>query len=298
MNSAHPRSSEIAGKTFLIGEYAVLAGNSALVAAVGPRFRAQVDEAAPEFVPESPAGRLQSFALAAGLSPVRLRFEDPHGGSGGFGASTAQFALLYLEYAKQAGWSTRTTDVWRLYRELTAQAEVPPSGADLVAQWQGGVVLWEPREPRATEVWPLINWQSVLVFSASGIPGRKTPTHQHLGSLRALPDVSSLVPHLNKALNAVRDGRFDEFGDCVSAYASALAELGLEHPDARADREALGRMPGVLGVKGTGALLSDGVIVVMDPSSAHRDTLIERAESRGLKLISAGLTKEWGIACP
>ena len=50
----------IPGKTFLVGEYAVLLGGAALGLATKPYFElteTEADEAADEFHPDSPAGR-------------------------------------------------------------------------------------------------------------------------------------------------------------------------------------------------------------------------------------------------
>jgi hypothetical protein len=86
------------------------------------------------------------------------------------------------------------------------------------------------------------------------------------------------------------------FGGAVTRAALALAEAGLESPEARADREALCRLPGVWGVKGCGALLSDSVLVVVEPGrNSERAQLIEAAQHRGLRLVADGLSLEPGI---
>src|SRR5688500_3763546 len=54
------------GKVFLLGEYSVLAGGDALVLAVGPRFKLALGEGF-DPAPQSPAGRLLSYAIARGM---------------------------------------------------------------------------------------------------------------------------------------------------------------------------------------------------------------------------------------
>ena len=83
----------------------------------------------------------------------------------------------------------------------------------------------------------------------------------------------------------------------MTAYADTLQGAGLEVEAAFRDRKALRLLPGVLGVKGAGALLSDAVIVMMEPQSAHRSNVIAAAQKRGLRLIADGLSLEEGIAC-
>lgn len=308
---------EAPSKVFLLGEYAVLAGSPALVAAVGPRFKLKVSayneeedssrESSP-FHRESPAGRLLKFAESQGLPALTMEWIDPHFGAGGFGASTAQFALLYLAYAQRANWSRRWQDVWKLYRELSSGESILPSGADLVAQWQGGVSFFDSDDSFLRDVWPLFNSASFLVFSATQIEGRKVPTHEHLKSfagdegLRRLQEVSNqLQKPLISGISAVQEGGLAALGKALSEYAEVLSASGLEVESCRADRFALKALPGVLGVKGAGALQSDARVVLMDPSSAHaaqeKSDLIHAAAKRGLKLVADGLECQMGVMC-
>src|SRR4051812_12557045 len=99
------------GKVFVLGEYAVLDGRPAVVASVGPRFSMDVREGTAPFHPhpQSPVARLMDWADRAGAydsSEMKLDFQDPFHGAGGFGASTAQFALAYRVLAAGAGWDT------------------------------------------------------------------------------------------------------------------------------------------------------------------------------------------------
>ena len=94
------------GKVFLLGEYAVLDGSEAILAAIGPRFELlEVDDSDSEtFAGESPMGLLCRFARRLGANEFSWKFSDPHAGAGGFGASTAQFILAYRSLARQVGW--------------------------------------------------------------------------------------------------------------------------------------------------------------------------------------------------
>src|SRR4051794_11791453 len=95
----------IAGKVFILGEYAVLGGLPALVGTVSPRFKMFLSQTQDFIHPDSPLGRLQSWAKKMGLPDLGFRFEDPFEGRGGFGASTAQFAMAYLAYAQRSSGS-------------------------------------------------------------------------------------------------------------------------------------------------------------------------------------------------
>lgn len=295
----------IPGKVFLLGEYAVLAGGSAILAAVGPRFHLRTgeigDTAASTFHPQSPAGRL--LGVARRLRTRGFEFVDPHLGQGGFGASTAQFALLYGAFAEEAGWDLSAQAVRRVYRELLMDESVPPSGADLIAQLCGGVIQFNVARESIQQLSECVDWGQLLIFSAVSQSGRKVPTHEHLaglGSLRAnfVTDLSVLVERAEQAL--VR-GDSAAFGMTLTEYAEALSSEGLELEASRADRLALSSLSGVLGAKGTGALLADAMIVWLKPEIAKgseaRVRVLQAAQARGLKLVADGLAPEAGWLC-
>src|SRR4051812_47804624 len=100
------------GKVFILGEYAVLEGRPAVIASVGPRFRMKLDREGargPAPHPQSPVSRLMDWAGRAGIPGIQdledlsLDFEDPFDGAGGFGSSTAQFALAYRVLSELSG---------------------------------------------------------------------------------------------------------------------------------------------------------------------------------------------------
>lgn len=299
------------GKIFLLGEYAVLAegaGLPAVVAAIGPRFTVVAERAmGPEssgFHPKSPAGRLLDWASSMRADELSLRFEDPFEGAGGFGASTAQFALAYRTVSEVERWDRSWERVWRLYRELTSGSSgaVAPSGADLVAQWRGGIVLFTPgtpEGPRCEEL--LFDAESILVFSAAAQPGRKVATHEHLAALSSGERLSALAeslrPSLEAGISAMRRGDLKSLGNAFTEYGNALAAAGLEIPATAEDRVALAAVPGVLGTKGAGALQADAVLVVVDPMNPQaRQAVIDLATRRGLELVCDGIEREPGVS--
>lgn len=295
------------GKVFILGEYAVLGGLPGLVATVPPRFFLnQTQGESQEFHPESPIARLQNWASKKGLPELSFQFEDPLGGAGGFGASTAQFAMAYLAYSQffDDDQSGRWTSAWKLYREVMASEVMTPSGADLVSQWQGGVVFFDPSDLHCLDVWPLFDWSRLIVFSATGQVGRKVPTHSHLRGLveKGFPQgMPQLLKDLERALisgiSAVRENDVFELGKSLDDYAEALQRAGLECTATFEDRLFLRDLPGVCGVKGAGAEQADAVLVLLEPNASNRDLIIKAAEARGLRLVSDGLTCEMGVTC-
>lgn len=299
----------VPGKVFLLGEYAVLSGHPAVLATLGPRFRLTLardgetgspGQTAPgqpaEYHPRSPAGRLLEVARARGVAVTErcLRFEDSFRGEGGFGASTAQFALLYGALARETGWEPSALSALRVYRELMADERLPPSGADLVAQWSGGVVRFDPARGEISQRFGALDWRDLLVFSAAGQPGRKVPTHEHLATLALAPGLAGelsgqLARVIDRGDRALQRQDAVAFGQAMSDYARCLCDARLELDAARADREALCALPGVLGAKGAGALLADAVVVLLEPRSSRRASVIDAARARGLRLVADGL---------
>jgi mevalonate kinase len=293
------------GKVFLLGEYAALSGSPSVVATVSPRFEMlsvgdDFSRAASPWAPQSPIGRLLDWAEQRKFLRPSLTFSDPHEGMGGFGASTAQFALGYLAVQRAVGRAQNWAEIWGLYRDLHSGLSLPPSGADLVAQWQGGVALFEPEDKRCEDVFLSLDWSKFLVFSAASQPGRKVTTHTHLEKLdmKNIP-LAMLNDVIDGALEAIHDPSLIRFASAMSSYAKILQSAGLEDPRATADREALSDLPGVLAAKGSGAMLADAIVVVMDPQAraSQRAEVAVAAGARGLSLVSDGISHQSGVLC-
>lgn len=292
----------IPGKVFLLGEYAVLEGKDAVVAAVPPRFGLGAGRAAP--IARSPAGRL----LSSVGETLAHRLSDPHLGSGGFGASTGEFALHYRslvsESSRARGWSLSAEAVWSKYRELHADEALLPSGADVFVQWSGGVVLFRPEHVSASERLIPRSRVEFLVLSAARQPGRKVVTHEHLRDLALNPGslavaASVLEEPCARGVQAIRAGDGAALGRAFTEHAEALRALGFEAQETTQDREAFQGQPGVLGIKGSGALQADALILTLDPaiSEADRENILAIAKTRGLEKVFAGWPEEEGLRC-
>ena len=298
----------IPGKAFILGEYAVLASGQGLIATLAPRFELARTASGADGGPGKDTG--QSLAELSSSSPARLlidrdlpgpavrgdlleaRFRDPHRGSGGFGGSTAEFALTY---AVIHGADAPVAKVWSAYREIQPQA----SGADLAAQWSGGVVIADPLSASVERIERRHLFNGFFVFSAAHQQGRKVKTHEHLAALRGA-SLDRLIGSsaLSEGLQAARCGNFESFARSVNEYARLLGEMGLEHPRTAEDRAALRDVPGICAVKGTGAMQADAVIVFGDPELRSEDLFraIEPvASSRDLRLVARGWSEERGI---
>ena len=298
----------------------MLTGLPALVATVEPRFQMKVSEAEswssslacwPE---QAPIARLMRWAQLQGCAPLAFEFVDPLLGAGGLGASTAQFAMAYHAIthrlpeegagAFQSSAPRRWSEVLRVYRELMRDEPIVPSGADLVAQWQGGVSFFDPSQGFVQDVWALLGTLPFLIFSTTTQASRKVPTHEHLRELAdrgilssGSPLMQSLRNHLMQAMNALEERDYRTFAQAFSNYGNTLGQYDLETQATREDKKVLSHLPHVLAVKGAGALQSDVILVLMEPGAPHHDQVIETAQARGLKLIADGLTCQMGVTC-
>ena len=299
----------IPGKIFLLGEYAVLGGSPAWVAALGPRFSLRAEKAEEwefPFSSQSPAGRLlQAWKEQGEIGPFRFAFRDAHGGAGGFGGSTAEFALAYVaeklisREAQTGSFDAIALPTWKKYREVTGRDPgIAPSGADLLVQLLGGVQRVRVDRTGEAHVSPIhdqLPLERFVILSAAGVPGRKVTTHAHLASFEGGTqfhrDLEQIVADAEMALHA---GDVIALGASLTRYAEVLGELGLEAPAAREERERFTRLPGVLGYKGCGALLSDAAVALVSDDVAASG-LIQAASARGLRLVTQGLKVEPGV---
>jgi pantoate kinase len=287
----------VPSKVFIIGEYAVLDGVPALVATFAPRFGLGPRDASliqkEVFHPDSPAGRLMKQNRWEGI----WEFTDPYLGAGGFGGSTAEFLLAYAITKMKSDLTIQPEDAWEAwtrYREFAPLA----SGADLVAQWIGGTVVVDLKRQSAQTIDVDQIGQSILIFSAAHQEDRKVKTHEHLNSNHASFKVSSYIQLLvERAIDAFTRQHNQQLASAINQFGDSLRELGLEIQATTEDREAFMKVPGVIAVKGTGALQADGLVVMMDPAFLSKKAeVIQFAEARNLRCIARDLTNtEQGI---
>ena len=303
-------------KIFVAGEYLALEGLPSIVLALPPRFRlrrARAGEAAMQWPAASPAGLLRQDLSVGPSEAEAFVFEDPFGGSGGFGASSAQFALEWNASLPPLAKGEESFECWRRYRALLSESVAAetriPSGADLIAQLRGGLGMFsvDPvRGPAYEDLSLALDSFHFVVFSAARKSGRKVATHEHLGGLGGDPRLrrgSALFESLSGCVSGIRDallsGNGVELGNLLIEYAERLGSAGLENSESRSERERLSAIPGVLGAKGAGALLSDALLALVDTRDAAATSDILRnltgeAESLGLSLVCDHVRREAG----
>ncbi|MCC6137815.1 MAG: hypothetical protein IT287_04235 [Bdellovibrionaceae bacterium] len=254
---------KIPSKTFLLGEYLALAGGPALLMAHGPYFECEFAESQQDipFHPDSPAGIWVDIHEEI-YQKTKITFKDPHGGSGGFGASTAQFIATYLYVLAQQkmlrpGVTLNDLQKWAVledYRNLFEDEEIPPSGYDVLAQLQGGLSAISATEHNiSSQAWPFDDVEILLYKTKT-----KINTHDHLKKVK-LDDtiIEKLEVPAEKCAEAFINKNSEDFFAGLKEFSDALEVAQLIAAPTRELIKTWTAQPEVLCARGCGALGAD-----------------------------------------
>ncbi len=285
----------VAGKTFLAGEYLALTGGPALVLATRPCFRLKVRPARMArnpFHAQSPAGLFWQ-SQAEFFSNYELNFEDPYQ-VGGFGASSAQFALLhafwqlkeeaFVESERFFDWHKMLID----YRSLPTQGQVP-SGADIVGAVTGGLAWFDRSNGKLQAFsWP---FQEIEFFVAH--TGKKLATHEHLKELGSFPTegFAKAMQEIHQGLSQVQ---FSAFLNGLKAYRAQLEEQGKVATHTLEILRQFDSHPEILFIKGCGAMGSDVVLALCLKQDAFK--VRELLDKANLKVMADSSQMASGLA--
>lgn len=287
-------------KTFLVGEYAVLAHGPALVLNTRPRFELRVTPGSGQIsgLPAgSPAGRWIEERRPL-LAQLDVEFRDPHAGAGGLGASGAQFLLVHtlttwLQQAFAA--AIGGPDIKAVWNDLQVLSNGQGSGADVLAQTAGRVAHVQIdttlAEPRAWP-YPEIGWSIVRTH-------QKIATHEHLQRLDR-EALSLLVAPATKTVNAFGAAGAEVFLGHLRTFTERLRESGLQAAHALSLTKMLEAEPWCLLAKGCGALGADTVLMFYP--TADREKVNAFGKRNHLSVIASdreltgGLEMEWTCA--
>ncbi len=289
MNKIPDRSISFPGKTFLIGEYAVLEEAPAILVNTKPRFTfsfrdKQRDKTfsgpdtkrdhlsvkkntAQVCHPSSPAGQWLMLHPKV-MSFYDIHSKDPYCGKGGFGFSSAQFGFVYLLSQMIEGYTPSKENLlpmWKKYRSLKFDG-LTPSGADLVSQWVGGVCLFSPDPFSVRSVhWPFKELDFFLIHT-----GGKLDTWKHLSTMskRRFSRLSGLA---EKAVIYMDHSDKEGFISTVDEYALCLEKEGLVGEKTLRFLKRMRRIKCVITAKGCGAMGSEVVVLFFD--SKNKETV-------------------------
>lgn len=274
------------GKLFLFGEYACLAGGPAILQSIEPRFHLSIEQCdlgtkkLPNFHPASPAGVLLmlnmrhldgwSFEWKVELCSMK---KQPLG----VGTSSAEFLLTYLalELIKGNNKKPNPIEILEEYWKLVGLSQgLRPSGVDILSQFFGGLLYIENKNRvlDCNQIEEGIHFQDAKLLVVE--TGKKVKTHDHLRSLaeKGFPnDFTKMILELNEitklAVLSIKKQDAKIFAELMNAYQNILYGYGITESGFQNIIETLRAIPGVLGVKGSGAQGGDNILILVDPKS-------------------------------
>jgi mevalonate kinase len=272
----------IPGKTFLIGEYAALANQSAILLTTSPHFELKLtnNPGLNGIHPDSPAGIW--WRQCEALSNFGVDWQDPYQGVGGMGASSAQFIAVYQASLTITGQSLDPEQLLADYRRITqAKIGISPSGYDVLAQLQQGCVYIN-RENQAYDAypWPFQDLGYILVHTQ-----HKLATHHHLQTLPTLNAIEDLVALVESAHSACTQQDSQRFIAAINAYHLALCQRSWVAPHTLALIAQLQKLPGILAAKGCGALGADVILILVAESQYYQQR--QQLLDKGWQLLHA-----------
>ena len=263
----------VPSKTFLLGEYVALKGGPTLILTTEPNFQLIATHNPDQRIEnnqmhaESPAGKLRARD-ASFFQNYNLQFTDPYRTLGGFGASSAQFVMLYALKCLICESQINDAEMLKDYETLAWNGEgLAPSGADLIAQKHGGLCFFHKSIGKVqTYAWPFPELEYGLIHT-----GHKLATHSHLQQLTNLRthDLEKIVI---AGWESLQEHNSSCFIAAINHYASALQAQALVAKSTQEILKKLTAHPKILAAKGCGALGADVVLFLY--ASEQRDRLI------------------------
>ena len=306
----------VPAKTFLTGEYIALSGGPSLVVSTKQRFKLEVRkrrEITQEFLtdiseedsadianikvngihPESPAG-LYIKKHEELFSTLTVKFIDPFEGSGGFGASSAQFVLVYMvvnglfKTLSKIDDKINIQNLWDEYRELSVVGDhsddIKPSGADVVSHVFGGISAFEWDNEKIVSIeklfWPFED-TSFCLFKTN----TKIKTHEHLNELgEENINFEALKPIAIKTIDSLKEENALNFVLSIQEFYDELNSKNLVAEKTKEYISDFMKIESVLAIKGCGALGADVLMVLCEKE--HKDKVKSLGSISGLKFIA------------
>lgn len=283
----------VPSKTFLLGEYAVLKGCEGIILTTKPRFKLSAAKNAHLLIDgihsASPAGKLISKYMDF-FGPYHIQFHDPHHQLGGFGASSAQFLMVY---ALMCYMQEKPVDHANLLTEYLVCSDLnqalPPSGADVIAQLYGEITVYKREQKKVqTYAWPFAGLEYALIHT-----GNKINTHEHLQMLQDF-DMATMQAIVEKSLQALANGSSTLFVEAIQLYAQEMKKQGFVAKQTAALLDKMAANPAILAAKGCGGLAADVVLVLY--KKMNQAAVVTWLRNEGYHVITHGQEAAQGLS--
>ncbi len=257
------KSFSVPSKTFILGEYAVLLGKPCVFVNTQPRFQMVIKEGSGQFKNMDERACLWIKKKASHFKNFDFEFQNDCF-SGGLGASSAQFLILHQWMKK-----TKAQELLEDYKTQTTQdhrSKFSPSGADLMAQFSGGLGVYRPK-PFSLETlgWPFKEYSFMILRTSY-----KINTYEHLQNLKVLSSCFSnnLSVLIEKSIEGFKKEDIFLFCESLKQFYKNLLLEGLVCEMTEALIEEFQRSCLFLASKGCGALGADTVFCVFRKEKA------------------------------
>ena len=262
----------VPGKTFIVGEYLALLGESAIIACTSPNFELHVTPSGNcttsglEFHKESPTGKFvadnQDF-----FQRWDLKFVDPYEGAGGLGGSTAEFLASYIfknHFSEVESHSQLFFDYTKALQDYLAQFDGKnlPSGFDLVAQLNGGLTYFNKSDGVLNQIkWDFADLDFLILKTPF-----KIKTHEHLKGLdlnsALVQKQASLKEIVETTRRSIEDSNSESFCKSINDYYLQMQEADLVLSETKEVIAEIQKRAGFKAIKGCGALGADTILIV------------------------------------
>ena len=279
-------------KTFIIGEYSVLAGGPAVVLNTSPRFVCRIQKNSAlgklNLAENSPAGQWVK-KHPQDFQSVQLDWINDYEGQGGLGFSSAQFNILYAySFILREGHIDQITpqEIWRSYRSLKFDGFIP-SGADIITQWVGGVTVFEQSPLSIETLTASLPDLDCLVLRT----GDYFETHKYLKNFK-LGDVSDLKKIAELAVSAMKQKEETAFISAINDYRTVLKRKNYITAKSEEILNRLEKIKAIKALKACGAMGAETLIIFY-----HRQDAEEvKKETSFLKTVATGEQITYGVS--
>lgn len=260
----------IPSKTFLFGEYAVLANAPAIVIATPPFFEINFGNN-PSFNALSPAAKMLR-------QPQKLCLKNTT--SKGLGKSSAECIVSWLQHAQKP-------EINQLLTEFYAANKTPASGADIKCQWYGYCT--------DTSANTSCSWPFPEIDIGIWATGEHVANHLAISEQTKIPE--ALINLANSCYQAWQTKNLQLLLTNLNAYQHCLIEQNLQIQSVQTMIQKIKENKHVLLAKGCGTMGADIILTLSNYSNRH---IVQKSIAEiGLKqvflgnYVVAGLKQQW-----
>lgn len=252
----------IPAKTFLVGEYAALHHQGAILLTTTPCFRITLTQkpGLTGIHAESPAGRFWQANSETTTTTFGLTFDDPYNGLGGMGASSAQFIGAYLATTFLKKQKPSLDAMLQSYWHFSYQGHgLKPSGYDLIAQSMSTFMAIHHQQRQYNP----LNWNFQDIGFLLVHTNQKLATHVHLAQTQIQNDTTILHSLVLEAKKAILLQDSHALIAAVNAYHNSLDAMHLVGHNTLQLLTHLKKQSPILAAKGCGALGADILLCIV-----------------------------------